>query len=123
MGFFAKTSGLDRLADKYAIKQQPEGSYFSKQTIQIGAVRYRKCVTIGLCPSGLYLWPRPIFSKNPAILVPWPDIVNTQPAKIYQNRATELTIGEPRIGAVRVYVDIYRKMEPFLKTGDSDHGA
>ena len=118
MGIFTRASGLAKLGDHYEIKQQPEGEYFSKQTVQIGAVRYRNCTTIGLCDLGLYLWAKPIFSHNPALLIPWQDIKYTGPAKIYQNRAAALSIGEPPCGTIRVYTKVYQKMEPFLGKGD-----
>lgn len=123
MGIFTIKSGLSVLGDRYKITQQPEGTYYSKQTVQIGAVRYRQCVTIGLCDSGLFLWAQPIFSNNPRLLIPWPDIKVDGPAKIYHNQAVALSIGDPAVGHIRVYKKVYQLMAPYVLEGEVSDDA
>jgi hypothetical protein len=120
MGFFARISGLNRLARQYPATSQPEGPGHAKQTVQIGPVRFRHCVTVHLSAQGLYLRPRPVLSRYPAILVPWGEVGRVQDARIYWGRAKRLSIGEPEMGTIAVQMDLFRSIKPYLGSGRSE---
>ena len=68
---FSNASGWTALANRYHTTQKPPPENSSTwQTIAVGAVRYRNCVTVACLPEGLYLsvW------LNPALLIPWNEI-------------------------------------------------
>jgi hypothetical protein len=115
MRFFGQISGLLRLAERYPAPQPPEGRAFTRQTLQIGPVRYRRCVTVQIGPSGLCVWPRPILSNYPAFLIPWDEIKRVQHTWIYISMgAMLLSIGAPEVGTVRVPMSLFRQIEPSL---------
>jgi len=74
MQFFAQISGWTRLAELYPATHRSEGQEYTQQTVQVGAVRYRKCMTVGIGSQGLYLWARPILSRYQPVLIPWGEI-------------------------------------------------
>jgi hypothetical protein len=115
MRFFAQMSGLLRLAERYPASQSPEGPALTRQTVQIGPVRYRRCATVQIGPSGLYVWPRPILSKYPAMRIPWGEIQRVQHAWIYVSMgAMLLSIGAPEVGTIRVPMSLFAQMQPYL---------
>jgi hypothetical protein len=115
MRFFARASGLTKLAERYPANHQPEGQKYTKQTLQIGAVRFRKSVTVYINPEGLYVWAHPIFSNYPPIFIPWSEVKRTQESSIYGGRAMLLSIGDPQMGTIRVKMGLFRLIETHLK--------
>lgn len=111
MGLFANISGLNRLAEAYATTQVPadvsSNASWSTQTIGVGAIRYRSCVDIAAGDEGLYLWVHPPMLAQAKLLIPWGDIAATEPAHLYGRPAVQLTIGEPEVGTIRLYRELY----------------
>ena len=73
---FAQTSRWNALAQRYGAIMEPEGRKLMRQTIKVGAVRWRLCVTVVLSPQGMYLhlghrqsWLSAI-RKHPPVLIP-----------------------------------------------------
>lgn len=116
MGIFTRASGLDRLAQRYPAAQIPAGTLRHKQTVQIGVVRYRRCVTVGIGPAGLYLWVQPPLGKQAQVQIPWREVKKTGKTKVFGRQGMQLSIGEPEIGDIRVYRELFRSMETFLHT-------
>jgi hypothetical protein len=114
MRIFAGISGWNRLAERYPAGDAPEGAKHTKQTVQVGAVRYRRCVTVCLSPQGLYVWARPILSKYPPILIPWDEIQHIQETRLYWERAMQLSVGSPQVGTITVQKRLFELIQPYL---------
>ena len=103
--------GGNSLARGYAAAAEPPGRRFTGQTIAIGAVRHRLSGTVVIGPAGLYV--RGAIVSRPA-LIPWPDVRSARDARIFQRQAVELSIGNPEVGTVTVYPDLFEPMRPYL---------
>jgi hypothetical protein len=103
--------GGNCLAGRYAVAAAPQGLAFTGQTIAIGAVRLRHSGTVVIGPAGLYV--KGAIVARPA-LIPWSDVRAVRQSKIYQRPAVELSIGEPEVGTVTVYPDLFAAMRPYL---------
>lgn len=111
---FRRASGIGRLAERFAAAGPPAGPVYDRQTVQVGAVRWRNCVTIGATPQGLYLALRPAFPRYPPLLVPWSEIKGAQTVRLYWRQAVRLTIGAPEVGSLTVLMPIYSLIYPYL---------
>ena len=87
MRLFAKISGLSKIAGLYSTSRVPRGERLMKQTVQIGAVRYRRCVFIVIDPEGFFFYIRTVIGECPRILIPWDEFSNIEAAEIYRKRA------------------------------------
>ena len=68
----AKLSGWSRLAERFLADREPdEGACFRGQFFRIGWCDYNGCMTIRVCPDGLYVAVWPIFVGHPPLLIPW----------------------------------------------------
>jgi hypothetical protein len=121
MRIFAKVSGWTRLAEHYPASEQPEGAKYTRRTVQVGAVRYRNCVTVCLSPQGLYLWARPILSKYPPVLIPWGEIQRIQETRLYWERALQLSVGNPQVATITVRMGLFKLLQPYLSRDLSTH--
>jgi hypothetical protein len=110
----AQVSGLIRLAELYPADHQPEGLKYTGQTVQVGAVRYRRCVTVCISPQGFYLSVQPKLVKYPPVLIPWGEIKKIRETRLYWQRAMLLSIGEPRVATVRVLIKLFKVIQPHL---------
>jgi hypothetical protein len=111
---FAKASGLNKLADLYPAEGEPEGQEHTRQTIKVGAVRYRRCVTVIVNARGLYLSVQPKLSKRRPILIPWEEVKKTEKGRLYWDSARQLFVGEPKVATVTVFTSLFRAMHPYL---------
>jgi hypothetical protein len=115
MRLFARLSGLSKIIEHYSTSRTSQGEKLVKQTIQIGAVRYRKCVFIDIDTQGFYFCIRTVFGKCPQIFLPWDEFGNIRESEIYGKKAKQFSIGEPPIGTIRIPEAIFNKMENYLK--------
>lgn len=115
MGFFSKLSGLDALAQKYPAAAQVPNAAVSRQTVQIGRVRYRNCVSIFFSEAffGLRVEHPPVGTATD-LQIPWREIKAVQAAKLYGRSAKRLSVGCPEVGAVTVYDQLFERMRPYL---------
>jgi hypothetical protein len=114
MLLFAKAGGLFRLAERYPAGAEPEGIKSTRQTVQIGPVRYRFCTTVVISPAGLYLWPRPALSRYSPLLIPWDAITKCEEARLYWQKAMRLTVGEPPAATVTIYAALFEALRAYL---------
>ena len=119
MRFFASISGLNRLAAKYPAAHPPEGEQQAKQTLQIGPVRFRRCVTVHVGSSGLYLHVRPVTSRYAPMLIPWQELRRPHQALLYWQRAMVLSVGDPQVATLRLKETLFRQIEPYLHQSPS----
>jgi hypothetical protein len=108
-------SGYARLAALYPAVSRPEGRVLRGQTVQFGAVRYTRCVTVGLDDEGLYLKvvSRSLGRHRP-LLVPWQEVRATYPSHLRLRDAVELIVGAPQIASLRVLPPLYAEFRARL---------
>ena len=114
MRLFANISGFSKIAVQFPATQPPKGQGLTKQTIQIGSVRFRDCVIVNFDTNGFYFWIRAVFSKYPQIFIPWKELRSIQESRIYGKRAKQFSIGEPPVGTIRIPEEIFNKMKTYL---------
>jgi hypothetical protein len=111
------------LARNFATTQPMPGDARPRQTVLIGPALYRASITVGAGEAGLFLAPGPpasIFLKQ-RLLIPWAEIVKTEPAATLWGKATTLIVGAPALATVTVPADLFEKwIEPNLS--EPDHG-
>ena len=114
---FTRGSGWNRLLPKYGANAEPPGARLTGQTIKVGAVRWRLCVTVVLADRGLYLHPRPalgsVLGGPRPLLVPWADLRRPRDGHLYVGwRAVELSVGDPELASLTVPLALYEQMRP-----------
>ena len=112
---FRRSGGWDRLVASYAAQGQPEGEAYAKQTVQIGAVRYRQCTTVYVGPQGLYLSVQvSVLPSYPPLFIPWGEFKRVQETLLYWQRAFRLTIGDPQVGTLTLKAGLFAMVQPYL---------
>ena len=106
------TGGWRRLAEVYGTDKPPTGQIVTGQTIQIGAVTYKRCVTLGVADEGLYVT---IWRKT--ALVPWNEFKAIGQATLYWQKVPMLTVGDPPVATMTVPVAVFQQMRGRLPVG------
>jgi hypothetical protein len=96
------TGGWRRLAEVYTTSKPPRGQSVMGQTLQVGAVTYNRCVTLGIADEGLYVT---IWQKT--ALVPWTEFKGIGEATLYWQKVPMLTIGNPSVATMTVPVAVF----------------
>ena len=114
-GWFGRISGLDRLARAFGSDREPTGPAFFKQNVQIGKVRYRRCVTVHIGAEGLFLQIRFLFSRHrPPFFIPWSEIRKAKDTSLYAEKAAVLEVGSPPAGEIILPESLYGLAAPHL---------
>jgi hypothetical protein len=87
-----------------------------RQTVRVGAVAYRRCVTLTPTPEGLHMVPTGPFPPGPALLIDWPSLGATRPARLYGRAAVEIFVPAAD-SSVIVYADSFAVIARFLSAG------
>lgn len=114
---FAHLSGLDELVDLYPARTEPSGAKHTWQTVQIGPVVYRRCVTVHVGAEGLYLCVRPPFRSYPPLFIPWSEISAVQRATLHWQRALRLSVGRPTVTTITCVRRLLQSFHPQLPAG------
>lgn len=112
----ANIGGWPRFAERFPGPAEPTGHVQTGQTVRIGAVRYRFCVTIGVSDQGLYLAAKllvPWMSHQP-MLIPWSEFKSASKSILYWRSGVQLSICEPSIGHITLYRSFYDQIQPYL---------
>jgi hypothetical protein len=121
-GIFKRSSGMSRLMQQYPAPFQPEGAVQTQQTIRVGAVRWRFCVTMVIGPQGFYFAIRQAFTNYQPVLIPWSQITATRETYLYWFRAVALSVGDPAVAEVTVFLGQFEKMRPYLAARSAPAG-
>ncbi|MCW2285740.1 hypothetical protein M2323_002034 [Rhodoblastus acidophilus] len=83
-----------------------------RQSLMVGPVLYRDCISVGADDTGLYLAPgRPLsFALKHNLRIPWPEIVKTEPAKVLWGKGVTLFIGAPALATLTVKAELFEKL-------------
>jgi hypothetical protein len=90
-------SGWRALARRYRAAKQRCGTRFPMQSGRVGAVNYRRCLTVGVSDAGLYL--AVLFYLrigHPPLLIPWSDLTVVAVRDRWYARDITLAAGDPR---------------------------
>ena len=105
------TGGWRRVAEVYGSNNPPTGQIVTGQTLQIGAVTYKRCVTVGIADEGLYV---AIWRKT--ALIPWTEFKAIGQATLYWQKVPMLTVGDPPVATMTVPVAVFQVMRGKLPT-------
>jgi hypothetical protein len=107
--FLLSKGGWRRLTERYATPNPPSGHIIQRQTVKIGAVTYKRCVTVGIASDGLYL---AIWRK--AVLIPWSEFKGVGQTMLYWQRVPLLMVGNPPVTTITVQNDLFEMMRGLL---------
>jgi hypothetical protein len=118
--FLYRISGWANLTGVYGTSKLPDGGrVFRSANLRVGPVRWRRCVTVGILPEGLYLELKVFARHYPPVLIPWRDIVRVTDTRLYWFRAKELRFSQPQTPPVTVQLNVFQEMQAKLSTGYS----
>lgn len=106
------TGGWGKLAEVYGTNNPPTGQVTKRETIQVGAVTYKRCITLGVADEGLYV---SIWRKT--ALIPWTEFKAVGQATLYWQKVPMLTVGDPPVATMTVPVAVFQVMRGRLPVG------
>jgi hypothetical protein len=104
----------------YGAGAEPDGKKLTRQTIKVGPVRWRRCVTVILNPAGLYLQVGRsngilALRRHPPVFIPWAHLKTPRPGWLYLGQeAVQLSVGFPEIATITFPTGLYREMTAYL---------
>lgn len=101
--------GWGRLAAAHPASVGPVGPVASRQTIQIGGVIYRRCVTMAPTDEGLFV---SVWGKR--ALVPWREITAVGQATLFWQKVPMLTVGNPAVATLTIPTDMWPSIQQRL---------
>ena len=105
------TGGWRQLAESYATTEDPVGESATRQTIQIGAVTYKRCVAITVAEDGLFV---SIWRKT--VLIPWREFRGIGEASLFWQRVPLFTVGDPTVTTMTLPVNIFQMIQAKLSS-------
>jgi hypothetical protein len=106
--------GWGRLAEHFTASAQPAGESLSRQSVRVGSVVHKNCTTVGWSAQGLYLEAKSVFHSPKPLLIPWTQVARLSEGSLYWRKTIILSIGQPEIGTVAVFEDVFQRIRPFL---------
>ncbi|MBK7926053.1 MAG: hypothetical protein IPJ98_00750 [Bryobacterales bacterium] len=103
---FARLSGWNRLAVRYPVTNPAPAWTWRGQTIQVGPVRYRNCVSAAATHACLHLRSPALFGF-PALSIPWAELHSPAQVRVYRRDAIRLQAGRPPVGAISLPRELY----------------
>lgn len=117
----AKLSGWTKLADRFRADREPDdGTCFRGQFFRIGWCDYNACMTIRVCPDGLYLAVWPIFVGHPPLLIPWSElqVVEERPSRWFAFAV--VTVRQPTLAKLRLPLPVIDAAREWIRPQRSD---
>lgn len=110
--FKGAAGGWSRLSEVYATTRQLPTRLLRRQTVVVGRVLYRNCITVGFDDIGLYLatgFPISIFGKR-ALFLPWTEFMRVDEGRLFWSRAAVLSLGEPVVGTITMPMELFNNV-------------
>jgi hypothetical protein len=107
---FAQLSGWHRLEQSFACEIEERLWTHHAETIRVGPIRFRRCVSAGVQPEALYLRAMAIFRFR-ALRIPWGRLSGFQPDHVYNRPAMRFTVGG---STIVVDMPLYAAMYPHV---------
>lgn len=106
--------GWRRLTEFYATANPLTGQITKRQTIQVGAVTYRRCATLGVADEGLYvaIW-------RTTVLIPWTEFKVVGRATLQWKSVMKRMVGNPPVVTMMVPMAVFQVMRGNLPTGSA----
>ena len=111
---FARLSGWNRLAVRYPATNPAPAWTWHGQTIQVGPVRFRNCVSAATTHACLHLRSPALFGF-PALSIPWTELHSPAQVRVYRREAIQLQAGRPPIGAIGLPRELYEQIRCAMK--------
>lgn len=89
---FGQWSGIERLVAEYTVAALPAVGQLRGRTVQVGAVRFRRCTTVVVAQEGLYLHVRSVFASYSPICLPWTALAPAGQTFIYWEMASRYQV-------------------------------
>ncbi len=98
--------GWRQLASAYTTTNVATGQISTRATIQVGAVTYKRCVTLGVADEGLYvtIW-------RTTALIPWNEFKAMGPTTLYWQQVPKFSIGDPIVATMTVPAAVFQAMQ------------
>lgn len=107
---FAHLSGWRDLERAFPCAGEPPPWTHSHETLQVNAIRFRRCAQAAVCADALYLRVTAILRFRP-VRIPWDRLGSYEAVMIYRRPAIRFTVAETRIA---VEAPLYAAMYPHL---------
>jgi hypothetical protein len=108
--------GWSALARHYKAVNAPSGQRFSMQSGALGWIDYNGCLTLRVCPEGLYLAIWPLFRfAHPPLLIPWSALHVLKVQDKWWSRHVDMAVDTPAIARLRLplkVVEAAQKLSP-----------
>ncbi len=88
---FAWMSGWTRLAARFPAPPDLQVAEYRRQTVLVGIVRYKNCMTIGVGPQGLLL--RVFLPGHAPLFIPWAQVAGVERVGGWNRSGIRLTLG------------------------------
>ena len=109
---FKGSGGWGRLSETYATTRPLPAPALRRQTVVVGQVMYRRCMTVGCDDRGLYLetsFPISILGRRCA-LIPWTEFKKIDEGRLFWRPAAALSIGDPPISTITVPIELFNEL-------------
>jgi hypothetical protein len=118
----ARRCGRQEKAERLSNEACPQGIRLAGQTVQIGHVVYKNCVTVILASAGLYLDAGAFmhrFGRRP-MLIPWDHLRFQRTTTLHWQPAVVLQVVAPEVGTLVVMKTLFQRFQLFLRPGVID---
>ena len=112
--FSGRSGGWKLLAERYPASGPAAGQVLTRQTIQVGAVLYRNCVTLGVRANGLFIEGHSFFIRGTPVEIPWEAVAGVDEGRLYWQKAYLLQIGRPHVATLTLQGRVYELVKPHL---------
>jgi len=104
------------LAKRFGVRPREIEGAFRRQSLKVGQVLWRNCVTVAAPVDGLYLEvkaPMPFLAKPP-LLIPWSQFGSVEIVRLFWQDSYQLGVGRPPIATITLSGDLYHRIAPRL---------
>lgn len=109
----AERGSWSELEKRFATPRGPDAPIARRVSVKIGLPIWKNCVEVGADEAGLRLAVKmPIIGgmgRSP-LLLPWDEIVETHPTRLYWKSAQQLVVGRPPLATVTLPEPVWEKI-------------
>jgi len=104
--YLLSKGGWGQLKQRYRVEQPPSGAIVRRQTVKVGLVTFKQCITVGIADEGLYLsmW-------RTTVLIPWSELSAAGETQFFWRRVPVLAVGQPQITTLTFEHGLIEKMQ------------
>lgn len=104
--YLISKGGWGQLKQRYRVEQPPGGTVIRRQTVKVGLVTFKRCITVGIADEGLYLsmW-------RTTVLIPWSELAAAGETTLFWRRVPVLAVGQPQVTTLTFEHDLIARMQ------------